>query len=88
MPEEKIELSKIYRRKLTDRDIFQELMAFKVKEVLLIANYYDSYSIVREGRFFDKIIGEYLQLNLFKTPRITSVANCDDAIIAFQDRNF
>lgn len=88
MPEEKIELSKIYRRRLTDRDIFQELMSFKVKEVLLIANYYDSYSIVREGRFFDKIIGEYLQLNLFTSPRITSVANCEDALSVLQERNF
>ncbi len=88
MAEEKIELSKIYRRRLTDRDIFQELMAFKVKEVLLIANYYDSYSIVREGRFFDKIIGEYLQLNLFTSPRITSVANCEDAISILQERTF
>ena len=88
MAEEKIELSKIYRRRLTDRDIFQELMAFKVKEVLLIANYYDSYSIVREGRFFDKIIGEYLQLNLFTSPRITSVANCEDALSTLQERTF
>jgi len=88
MAEEKIELSKIYRRRLTDRDIFQELMTFKVKEVLLIANYYDSYSIVREGRFFDKIIGEYLQLNLFTSPRITSVANCEDALSMLKERTF
>ncbi len=88
MAEEKIELSNIYRRRLTDRDIFQELMSFKVKEVLLIANYYDSYSIVREGRFFDKIIGEYLQLNLFTSPRITSVANCEDALTILQERSF
>ena len=88
MAEEKIELSKIYRRRLNDRDIFQELMSFKVKEVLLIANYYDSYSIVREGRFFDKIIGEYLQLNLFTSPRITSVANCEDALNTLQERTF
>jgi hypothetical protein len=88
MPDQKIELSKIYRRRMTDRDIFQELMSFKVKDVLLIANYYDSYSIIREGRFFDKIIGEYLQLNLFTSPRITSVANCGDAIDKIKERNF
>ena len=40
---EKIDLQRIYKRKKTDRDIFQELMAFKVKEILLIANYYDAY---------------------------------------------
>lgn len=48
---EKIDLNKIYKRKKSDRDIFQELMPFKVKEILLIANYYDSYTIEREGQF-------------------------------------
>jgi hypothetical protein len=88
MQQERIELSHIYRRRLTDRDIFQELMAYKVKEVLLVANYYDAYSIVREGRFFDKIFGEYLQLNLFTAPRISSVSTRDEAIQILQKREF
>ena len=57
---EKIDPHRIYKRKKTDRDIFQELMAFKVKEILLIANYYDAYTIEREGQFTDKVYGEYL----------------------------
>ncbi|MDD4144668.1 MAG: hypothetical protein PHN68_08530, partial [Prolixibacteraceae bacterium] len=61
---DKITLAGIYKRKKTDRDIFQELMPTKIKEVLLIATLYDSYAIVREGQFSDKIFGEYLQLNL------------------------
>lgn len=52
-----IELHKIYKRKKSDRDIFQELMPFKIKEILLIANYYDAYTIEREGQFTDKIVG-------------------------------
>lgn len=83
-----IELSQIYNRQRTDRDIFQELMAFKVREVLLVANHYDSYSIVREGRFFDKIVGDYLQLNLFSAPRITSVATVEEAEELMQEREF
>ena len=43
-------------------------MPFKVKEILLIANYYDSYTIEQEGQFSGKIFGEYLQLNLFTAP--------------------
>lgn len=83
-----VELSKIFKRKKSDQDIFQELMSFKVTEVLLVATYYDSYSIVREGRFFDKIFGEYLQLNLFSAPRITSVATYDEALSLISDRRF
>ena len=63
-----IELHKIYKRKKSDRDIFQELMPFKIKEILLIANYYDAYTIEREGQFTDKIVGEYLQVNLYTAP--------------------
>lgn len=65
---EKIDLNKIYKRKKSDRDIFQELMPFKVKEILLIANYYDSYTIEREGQFSGKIFGEYLQLTSLRSP--------------------
>ncbi len=83
-----IELSKIFKRKKSDQDIFQELMSFKVTEVLLVATYYDSYSIVREGRFFDTIFGEYLQLNLFSAPRITSVASYDEALSLMSERPF
>lgn len=83
-----VELSKIFKRKKSDQDIFQELMSFKVTEVLLVATYYDSYSIVREGRFFDKIFGEYLQLNLFSAPRITSVATYDEALSLMEERRF
>jgi hypothetical protein len=48
-----ISLSSIYKRNKSDRDIFQELMPTKVKEILLLATLYDSYSIVREGQFTD-----------------------------------
>lgn len=82
-----IELHKIYKRKKTDRDIFQELMPFKIKEILLIANYYDAYTIEREGQFTDKIFGEYLQVNLYTAPRFTSVASEEEAIRILSDRH-
>ncbi len=85
---EKITLANTYKRKKTDRDIFQELMPVKIKEVLLIATLYDSYSIVREGQFSDKIFGEYLQLNLYAAPRFTSVNTREDALLALEHRDF
>lgn len=85
---EEISISKIYKRKKNDRDIFQELMPFKVKEILLVATYYDSYTIVREGQFSDKIVGEYLQLNLYAAPRFTSVATNEEALKALEDRHY
>lgn len=83
-----ITLSSIYKLKKTDRDIFQELMPYKVKEVLLLATLYDSYSIVREGQFTDKIFGEFLQLNLYTYPRFTSVNSKEDALRMLETRDF
>lgn len=83
-----ISLSSIYKLKKTDRDIFQELMPTKVKEVLLLATLYDSYSIVREGQFTDKIFGEFLQLNLYAYPRFTSVNSEEDALRMIKIREF
>ncbi len=85
---EKVSLAEIYKRTRTDRDIFQELMPLKIKEVLLIATLYDSYSIVREGQFSDKIYGEYLQLNLSAAPRFTNVNSTEDALEALDCREF
>ncbi|MCT4600772.1 MAG: pyruvate, phosphate dikinase [Marinifilaceae bacterium] len=83
-----IKISKIYKRKKNDRDIFQDLMPFKVREILLVATYYDAYTIVREGQFSDKIRGEYLQLNLYSAPRFTSVSSKEEAIKLMSNRHF
>ncbi|HOO85006.1 MAG TPA: PEP/pyruvate-binding domain-containing protein, partial [Prolixibacteraceae bacterium] len=83
-----ISLSSIYEKRKNDRDIFQELMPTKVKEILLVATKYDAYSIVREGQFSDKIFGEYLQLNLYSAPRFTSVNTNEEAIDALNKKHF
>ncbi len=83
-----ISLTSVYKLKKTDRDIFQDLMPYKVKEVLLLATLYDSYSIVREGQFTDKIFGEFLQLNLYTYPRFTSVNTEKEALRMVRSRDF
>jgi hypothetical protein len=85
---ENISISSIYKRRKSDRDIFQELMPNKVKEVMLFATLYDSYSIEREGQFSDKIYGEYLQLNLYAAPRFTSVNTEEDVLRNLNARHF
>jgi hypothetical protein len=85
---ESVNLSSVYEKRKNDRDIFQELMPTKVKEILLVATKYDAYSIVREGQFSDKIFGEYLQLNLYSAPRFTSVNTQQEALDALKTRHF
>ncbi len=59
-------LQRFLERQNAERDAFHDLMPFKVKEVLLVANLYDAYSIEGEGRFAEHILGEYYQLNLIQ----------------------
>ncbi|MBU8891563.1 MAG: pyruvate, phosphate dikinase [Bacteroidales bacterium] len=63
-------------------------MPFKVKEILLIANLYDAYSIEKEGRFSDHILGEYQQLNLTSLPRVTGVSNEAEAMEALKNKHY
>jgi len=63
-----------------DRDIFHDLMKFKVKEILIISNLYDAYSLEREGKFSDYILGVYYQLNLTTIPRITGVSSYEESL--------
>ncbi len=57
-----------------NRDLYHDLMPFKVKEILLVANLYDAYSIEKEGRFSEHVLGEFYSLSLSTMPRITGVS--------------
>jgi hypothetical protein len=71
-----------------DRDIYHDLMPFKVKEILLISTLYDAYSIEKEDRLTDNILGEYAKLSLSSVPRITGVSNLDEALEKLDERYY
>jgi len=71
-----------------DRDLYHDLMPFKVKEILLVATLYDAYSIEKEGRFSEHVLGEYHQLNLTSLPRITGVSNEQEAMEQLRAKHF
>jgi hypothetical protein len=81
-------LQKFLNRHNAERDVFHDLMPFRVKEILLIANLYDAYSIEGEGRFADHILGEYYQMNLTSIPRLTGVSSEDDAFVRLASRYY
>ena len=81
-------LQKFLNKHNADRDLLHDLMPFKVKEILLIANLYDAYSIEKEGRFSEHILGEYHQLNLTSLPRVTGVSTEDEALEALEHKHF
>jgi len=81
-------LQRFLERYNAERDIFHDLMPFKVKEILLVANLYDAYSIEGEGRFSEYIFGEYHQLNLTSMPRVTGVSGLDEAMERLRSKHF
>jgi len=81
-------LQKFLDRHNAERDVFHDLQPFKVKEILLVANLYDAYSIEGEGRFSDHMLGEYYQLSLTSIPRVTGVSGEDEAFSRLKARHY
>lgn len=81
-------LSEIYKQQKSDQDIFQELMPFKVQEILLVATPYDAFSFTSDGKFFSQVFSEYRHLNLFSSPHITSVFSADEALNKIKYNNY
>lgn len=81
-------LQKFLNKQNYTRDIFHDLMPFKVNEILLVANLYDAYSIEKEGRFSEHILGEYYQLNLTSMPRVTGVSSQDEVMEQLQSKHY
>lgn len=81
-------LQKFINQHNFDRDIYHDLMPFKVKEILLIANLYDAYSLEKEDRVTDNILGEYAKLSLTSVPRITGVSTLEEALEKMEEKHF
>ncbi len=81
-------LQKFLNKHNSDRDIYHDLMQYKVREILLVANLYDAYIIEQEGRFFEQVTGQYYQLNLSSAPRITGVSTPEEALEKLQEKHF
>jgi hypothetical protein len=81
-------LQRFLERHNAERDVFHDLQPFKVKEILLVANLYDAYSIEGEGRFSDHMLGEYHQMSLTSLPRVTGVSSEEEAFDRLKARHY
>ncbi len=81
-------LQRFLNRHNAERDLFHDLMPFKVKEILLVSTLYDAYSIEKDGRFSDHMLGQYHQLNLTSLPRVTGVSKLAEALDELQNKHY
>ncbi len=90
MNEDLTHLSAVYPESDFDTHfkVFHELMSNKVLEILLVASPYDAYILEEDGSLAAKIIYEYRGLNLSRPPRITHVANANEAMKSLDGNAF
>ena len=69
-------------------DILHDLMPFRVREILLITTLYDAFSIEKEGRFTQHILGAEYKQNIINMPRITGVTTISEALQKLQSKSF
>ena len=68
-----------------ERNVFHDLMKYRVREVLLVGSLYDSYIVESDGVLADQIYGEYFKLNLHTVPRVTCAYTAEAALQSFLD---
>jgi len=59
---------------------FENLMPFRVQNILLVSSLYDSFILREDGRLNELLIDESLELNLRQIPGITHVSSCREAL--------
>ncbi len=67
---------------------YHELMAKKVREILLVASPYDAFVMEEEGSLASRVINEYRGLNLSEPPRIYRVSTAVLALESIAERHF
>lgn len=67
---------------------FDNLMPFKVKDILLISSLYDSYILREDGHLTQLVMSEYAEFNLSNAPAIKRVSSGEAALEAMKKNTF
>ena len=82
------ELVAAYDQARRERNIFHDLMRYRVREVLLVGSLYDSFVVEADGVLTEQIYGEYFKLNLNTVPRVTCAYDDEAAMDLFYSGKF
>ena len=67
---------------------FENLMPFRVQEILLVSSLYDSFILREDGRLSELLLGESFELNLQQIPNITHVTSVREALERLRSQRF
>ncbi len=82
------ELVAAYDQARRERNVFHDLMRFRIREVLLVGSLYDSFVVESDGVLTEQIYGEYFKLNLNTIPRVTCAYTPETALDLFYEGRF
>ena len=68
--------------------IYHELMAWKVRRILLVSSPYDAWIMEEDGRLSEHIINEYRGLNLSHPPQLHWVSTAEEAFQRLEETNY
>jgi len=88
MKDSRLLLQQFLSKQTADKNIFHDLMKYKVSEILLVATLYDTFILENEDRFFEQAMGEVYHLSLSSLPRITGATSAEDALELLKERSF
>ena len=56
-------------------ELFQDLMPYRVQDILLVSSLYDAFTLQEDGRLNELVMREFVDLDTHHTPHITHVAS-------------
>ena len=68
--------------------VFQNLMRFRIRSILLVSSLYDLFLFEEDGRLYELLREEYQGLNLSHTPELTRVSSGTEALALAQETQF
>ena len=74
--------------KSIDKLKFQDLMQFRVHEILLVASPYDAFILEQDGRLSEQILTEFKGMNLSYAPRIWNAHTAKQALSMIEERPY
>lgn len=84
------EHSDLLQEKFTYRSIFQKfqnLMNFRIRDILLVSSPYELYLFEEDGRLYELLRREYLGLNLSHSPELTRVSSGEEVLRLAKENN-
>ena len=67
---------------------FQDLMQYRIHEILLVASPYDAFILEEDGKLTEQILTEYIGMNLSYAPRVWNASTAKKANEMIESRFF